>query len=228
MTWDGEDFRLSESFTSSPEIFRVSPAGAVLDQIPAPSNLSNGLAFFVTPFEGKEGLWVAKAYPDDEAALVAVDPANGDVLETIPFPSTQPGGIAFIDDQTLWTTNVGDDSGSDIEVLWKLDRATGEVLDTLEVPTGAGRPRGLAYDGAQFLYAVMDEPGGFDDVIYKIDLATEGTPGLRRRRGGDRLRHRDRRTPLPVLMAFTISNEGDGPLEIGEVAIIGSRRQFPR
>ncbi len=223
MAWDGENFRLSESFTSSPEIFRITPAGAVLDQIPAPSNLSNGLAFFVTPFEGKEGLWVAKAYPDDEAAIVGVDAATGDVVEIIPFPSTQPGGIAFIDDQTLWTTNVGDDSGSDIEVLWKLDRATGEVLDTLEVPTGAGRPRGLAYDGAQFLYAVMDEPGGFDDVIYKIDLATEGTPVY-----ADDVQAIDLgtvTTDATTSLAFTISNEGDGPLEISQVGIVAVPEQ---
>ena len=217
VTWDGENFRVSESFASTPEIFRVSPAGTVLDQVPAPSQLSNGLAFH----DG--ALWVAKAYPDDEAAIVAVDPVNGDVLETVPFPSTQPGGLAFVEDAAFWTTNVGDDSGSDLEVLWKLDRATGDVLDTLAVPTGAGRPRGLAYDGSQFLYAVMDEPGGFDDVIYKIDLATEGTPVY----AGtvDEIDFGTTDTMLPIVTTFTISNEGDGPLEISQLAIIAIPEQ---
>jgi hypothetical protein len=207
VTWDGTNVRVSESFTSSPEVFTVSPAGEVIGQIPAPSQLSNGLAFH----DGT--LFVAKAYPDDEAAIVGVDPATGDVTETIAFPSTQPGGIAFLGDGTFWTTNVGDDSGSDLEVLWQIDRATGEVLDTLNVPTEAGRPRGLAYDGSRFLYAVMDEPGGFDDVIYKIDLATEGTPVYAD--DVDVLDFGVVDSSLPVVGTVTITNEGDGPLEIG-------------
>ncbi|MEP0547853.1 MAG: PQQ-binding-like beta-propeller repeat protein [Rhodothermales bacterium] len=219
LTWDGENFRVSESFTSSPEIFTVSPEGAVLDQIPAPSQLSNGLAF-IEGFGGDQALLVAKAHPDDEAGIVVIDAFNGDVLNTLPFPSTQPGGIALLYDGTMWATNVGDDSGSDIEVLWKLDRITGDVLDTLEVPTGAGRPRGLAYDGAQFLYAVMDEPGGFDDVIYKIDLSTEGTPVYAD--DVDVLDFGVVDTSLPVGGAVTITNEGDAPLEIGEQTLTGS------
>ena len=217
LAWDGENFRISESFTSSPEIFRVSPEGTLLDQIVAPSDLSNGLTFY----DG--ALWVAKAYPDEEAAIVAVDPTNGDVLETVPFPSTQPGGIAFLDDDTFWTTNVGDDSGSDIEVLWKLDRATGEVLDALDMPTGAGRPRGLAYDGTRFLYAVMDEPGSSDDVIYKIDLATEGTPVYADT--VDEITFATTTTEDTVTQTFTISNEGDGPLVIDQVGLIAIPEQ---
>lgn len=217
VTWDGTDFWVSESFTSSPELFRVGSDGTILDQIPAPSQLSNGLSF------RDDTLWVANAYPDKQASLVGVSPTDGSTLDTIPFPSTQPAGIAFLGDGTLWTTNVGDDSGSDIEVLWRLDRATGAVLDTLEMPTGAGRPRGLAYDGSQFLYAVMDEPGGFDDVIYKIDLSTEGTPVYT-----DNATTLDFDTTLlgeTESLSFTITNGGDGPLEISEVEIIAVPEQ---
>ncbi len=213
VTWDGTDFWVSESFTSTPELFRVGTDGSILGQIDAPSQLSNGLAWRA------DTLWVANAFPDDQASLVGVDTTDGSVLGEIPFPSTQPAGIAFLGDGTLWTTNVGDDSGSDIEVLWKLDRATGAVLDTLEMPTGAGRPRGLAYDGSQFLFAVMDEPGGFDDVIYKIDLATDGTPVYTD--NVDVLDWGLQDNDLPVGLTFTITNAGDAPLEISEQTISG-------
>ncbi|MDX1531114.1 MAG: choice-of-anchor D domain-containing protein, partial [Rhodothermales bacterium] len=212
VTWDGTDFWVSRTFSPSASVFRVSPTGEVLGQIPAPSALTNGLAW-----QGGT-LWAAKAYPDDEAALVAVDPADGSVLDTVPFPSTQPGGIAFLDATTVWTTNVGDDSGSDVEVLWKIDLTTGDVLQTLELPTGAGRPRGLAYDGSQYLYAVMDEPGGFDDVVYKIDLGGAGNPVYSATATAVSF------TPTVIgttaERTFTLFNEGDAPLEIFDVQIV--------
>ncbi len=212
VTWDGAAFWVSERSTSTPELFRVGTDGTVLDQIPAPSQLSNGLAW------RDDTLWVANAFPDAGASLVGVDPADGSALGEIPFPSTQPAGIAFLGDGTLWTTNVGDDSGSDLEVLWKLDRA-GNVLDTLEVPTGAGRPRGLAYDGSRFLYAVMDEPGGFDDVVYKIDLSTEGTPVYAD--NADVIDFGLGRIDLVNIRFLNIENEGDASLTISDVAVTG-------
>lgn len=213
VTWDGSHFWISQSYSSSSQLSRVDTDGTVVEQIPAPSNLSNGLAY-----DGGT-LWVANAYPDDGASLVGVDPADGSVIDEIAFPSTQPGGIAFLGDGTLWTTNVGDDSGSDEEVLWKLDAATGDLLDTLTMPTGAGRPRGLAYDGSQYLYAVMDEPGSSDDVIYKIDLSTEGTPVFSTTTTEIDFGVVD--TDLPVVSHFTVMNEGSAPLEIGDGTITG-------
>lgn len=212
VAWDGEAFWLSRNFTSAPRLYRYSTEGELLADIPAPSQLSNGLAFH-------DGLlWVAKAYPDPEASLVAVDPTDGTELEVLPFPETQPGGIAFLGDGTLWATNVGDD-GTNIEVLLKLERATGEVLDELAIPEGSGRPRGLAYDGSQFLYGVMNKPGASTAVIYKIDLGASGNPSYSASASEIDFGLCD--LTLPHADALTVFNEGTAPLEVTHLALAG-------
>ena len=170
LAWDGTNYRVSTGFdSSSPEIFTVSPTGASLGSIPAPSALTNGLAFF-------DGLlWAANAYPDAGASLVGLNPATGAVVETVAFPSTQPTGIAFLNDGTLWASNAGDDSGSSgVYTLYHIDRTTGTVLGSLDAPPGTTRTRGLAYDGSRYLYVVVREGTPQQSLIYKIDLQQSG------------------------------------------------------
>ncbi len=221
VTWDGTDFWLSESFTSSPELFRVSASGDLLGSIPAPSDLSNGLAWRDGP--SGDTLWVAKADPNDEASLVAVDPADGAELRTLPFPETQPAGIAFLGDGTLWASNVGDD-GSNIERLYRLDAGTGAVIETLDLPTGVGRPKGLAYDGEQFLYLVARRDEGFADGIYKIDLGTSGNAVYNG--STDTVTFGQVSTDETEQQTFTVTNDGDAPLVITDVVIVGTAEFF--
>ncbi|HEX8386670.1 MAG TPA: choice-of-anchor D domain-containing protein, partial [Rubricoccaceae bacterium] len=213
LAWDGAAYRISTGFDqSSPLVYTVNGSGAITGQIPAPSALTNGLTFF----GGR--LFAAKAFPDTEAAIVGLDPATGTVVETIPFPSTQPTGVAFLNDGTLWATNAGDDSGSNgVYRLYHIDRATGAVLGTLDAPPGTTRTRGLAYDGSRFLYVVV-QSASFTQVVYKVDLQSAGNAVL---------------SLSPTAVDFgvvvdgqtatrtlTLSNTGDGPLQISGVNVI--------
>jgi outer membrane protein assembly factor BamB len=216
IAWDGQNWRISTGFdTSDPRINTVDASGAVVGSIPAPGELTHGL-------ELHDGLiFAAQAYPDPEAALHGLDPADGAIEETIPFPSTQPGGIAFVDENTLWATNVGDDSGSSgVYLLYEIDRTTGAVLRTLDLPEDVSRPRGLAYDGTRYLYVVArQDVSPFEYLVYVVDLQSSGNPQIvvsataldfgARVIGGS--------YPLPL----TISNVGDGDLEITNVQVTG-------
>ncbi|MEM6327327.1 MAG: choice-of-anchor D domain-containing protein [Bacteroidota bacterium] len=208
---DAERFRVSTDFDASdPAIGTVAADGSVEGSIPAPSPLTNGLTFH-------DGLlWASRAFPDDQAAIVGLDPASGAVVETVPFPSTEPAGIAFLGDGTLWATNTGGDSGSPSDfTLYHLDRATGAVLGTLSLPRGATRPRGLAFDGQQSLYVVARNVS--TAVIYEIDLSASGNAEVA---------ISDTALDFGVVVdgadstrTLVITNEGDGPLDLSEVTI---------
>ncbi|MEM1055892.1 MAG: choice-of-anchor D domain-containing protein [Bacteroidota bacterium] len=172
LAFDGTDYRLSTGFDSSdPQILAISENGDQTGSLLAPSELTNGLTFH-------DGLlWAANAFPDETASIVGLDPATGAVTETIPFPSTQPTGIAFLGDGTLWVSNAGDDPGSNGDfTLYHIERATGTVLSTLGVPNGTTRPRGLAYDGEDTLYVAVRE--GPLSLLYAIDLTQSGNAEL--------------------------------------------------
>ena len=101
IAWDGTNWRVSTGFdSSSPMINTVDGTGAIVGSIPAPGELTHGL-------EIRGGtLLAAQAFPNPDAAIRALDPATGALLGTIPFPETQPGGVTFIDNNTIWATNV--------------------------------------------------------------------------------------------------------------------------
>lgn len=213
VAWDGTDYRVSTGFdTSSPEILTLSTSGMQVGTLPSPTALANGLTFH-------DGLlWVAKAYPDDEASIVGVDPATGAEIETIAFPSTQPTGIAFLGDGTLWASNAGDDSGSSGDyTLYHIDRATGSVLGTVGVPDGTTRPRGLAFDGEGLLYVTVRE--GATSHIYLLTLSESGNAEIALS---------DESLDLGIVVdgetatvPLSITNTGDGVLQITDVVISG-------
>ncbi|HEX8386384.1 MAG TPA: choice-of-anchor D domain-containing protein, partial [Rubricoccaceae bacterium] len=212
LAYDGTANRVSTGFdTSSPLIYTVNAAGTITGQTPAPSALTNGLTFF----GGR--LFAARAYPDDQAAIVGLDPATGAVVETIPFPAAQPTGIAFLNDGTLWASNAGDDTASNgVYRLYHIDRATGAVLGTLDAPPGTTRTRGLAYDGARYLYVVV-QSATFTSVIYKVDLQTTGNAVL-----GLSTTSVDFGvvvTGQTATRTVTLSNTGDAPLQITDVSV---------
>lgn len=215
LAWDGTNYRVSTGFdTSNPEIFTVSPTGTSLGSVPSPTALANGLTFF-------DGLlWVAKAHPDPEASIVGINPATGAVVETIPFPSTQPTGIAFLGDGTLWASNAGDDSGSSgVYRLYHIERATGTVLGTLDGPPGTTRTRGLAYDGSRFLYVTVREGTPQQSLIYKIDLQQSGNAVAAV--SPDSLDFGVVAQNSSAIRTLTIGNTGDAPLVIQNVEITG-------
>lgn len=218
VAWDGAAYRISTGFdTSDPRVFTVSPSGTTLGSVPAPSALTNGLTFF-------DGLlWGANAYPDAGASLVGVDPATGAVVETIPFPSTQPTGIAFLNDGTLWASNSGDDSGSSgLYRLYHLDRATGAVLNTLDAPEGTTRTRGLAYDAAtNHLYVTVRTVATPQvSLVYEIRLATAGNAVAVV--SPDAVDFGPVVSGQTATQTLTITNTGDAPLVLSNVAVTQS------
>ena len=216
VAWDGTHWRVSTGFDSSdPRINTVDGAGTIVGSIPAPGALTHGL----TLHDGL--LFAAQAYPDPDAALRGLDPATGAILETVAFPQTQPGGIAFIDENTLWATNVGDDTpSSGVYEIYKIDRTTGAVLQTLGVPEGTSRPRGLAYDGTRYMYLVVRrDVSPFDYLVYKIDLQTSGNPQVAV--SPTSLDFGPRVFGSEYVLPLTISNVGDGDLEITDVLVDG-------
>ncbi len=214
IAWDGTNWRVSTGFDSSdPRIYTYAPDGTVLGSIPAPGALTHGL----TLHDGL--LFAAQAYPDPDAAFRGLDPADGSLEETVAFPHTQPGGIAFTALNTLWATNVGDD-GSNVYELYEIDRATGNVLRTLGMPEDVSRPRGLTYDGTRYLYAVMrQDVTPFNYRIYVIDLQSSGNPAVEL--SAPALDFGPRVFGSGYDLPLTLFNTGDGPLEISNVTITG-------
>jgi len=213
LAWDGSNWRVSEGFTSSPDIFTITPVGAVVGMIPAPSQLTNGLAYH-------EGLiFAGHAYPDAEASIRGVDPGSGAVVETIDFPSTQPTGIAFTGPSTFWASNAGDDSGSSgVYLIYEIDRTTGAVLRTLSPPEGMRQPRGVAYDGSRYLYIAFRRTAVPQiSLIYKVDLQASGNSQLTL--SAESIDFGPRVFGQVYDLPLTLTNTGDAPLVISDVTL---------
>lgn len=208
--WDGNEFWISRTSTSNAPIFRFNDDGELVGQIPTPSQLNFGIAWH------NGDLWVSRAHPNDVAGLMHLDPETGDLLEYMPTPETQPAGMAFMGDGTVWVTNTGDD-GTNVEVLQQFDLATGDLLQTLDMPDGAGRPKGLAYDGSQYMY--MAAVVGGQHGIYTIDMGASGNPILTL--PSPNLDFGLVTTDQTIDGTFTVSNTGDADLVLGDVEIEG-------
>ena len=216
LAWDGSNWRVSEGFTSSPDIFTVTPAGAVVGMIPALSQLTNGLAYH-------EGLlFSGHAYPDSAASVRAADPITGAQVERIAFPSTQPTGVAFTGPNTMWVANAGDDSGSSgVYFIYEIDRTTGAVLRTLAPPEGVRQPRGVAYDGSRYLYiAFRTIAVPVISVIYKVDLQATGNAEISLSSEAFDFGPRAA-TGATYSLPLVIQNTGDAPLDISNVQVTG-------
>ncbi len=211
LAWDGSNWRVSEGFTSSPDIFTVTPAGAVVGMIPALSQLTNGLAFH-------EGLlFSGHAYPDSAASIRAANPVSGAQVERIAFPSTQPTGVAFTGPNTFWAANAGDD-GSNVYQIYEIDRTTGAVLRTLDPPEGVRQPRGVAYDGSRYLYITFRTIAvPVISVIYKVDLQATGNAEISL--SSESFDFGPRATGGAYQLPLLIQNNGDAPLTISNVQV---------
>ena len=125
--------------------------GEVADSFKTPYNFSTGLTF-----DGKY-LWAAD-YKADK--LVAIDPANGNVIREIPSPGFWPMGLAW-DGKYLWNADYRE------KKIFKINPADGTILFAVDSPSD--NPEGLTWDGKTLW--VCD--AGTDEIM-KIDLS-DGT-----------------------------------------------------
>ena len=207
VAWDGVGFWVAGDFNKD-WLYRVGSNGALLDSLPTPTDAVGGLAF-----DGSL-LLVTSYYPNGEAGILKVDPADGSIVgPTIPTQGAQPFGIVYYTaDGTLW--NGMDDNDGDVEKIWNLSAADGSVISSFDPP--ASSPKGIAQGGG-FLWVIANNSQGSGRRIYKIDLDGGGTPDV---------------TALPASHDFgivaigspgsynqTLRNDGDGDLTITGITV---------
>ncbi len=206
VAWDGSGFWVAGDFGKD-FLYKVSPAGAFVDTIPTPTDAVGGLSFDGT------NLLVTSYFPNAEAGILIVDPADGSILgSTIPTQGDQPFGIDYDPmDGNYW--NGMDDNDGDAERIYNLSSVDGSVISFFDSPNQS--PKGLAL-GDGFLWLIANTIEGSGRSIFKIDLSGAGTPDI---------------DPVPSEQDFGIVaigstgsvsqrlvNEGDGDLTITDVS----------
>ncbi len=178
LAFDGTNFWYVDRKTSRCDIFKVSPAGNVLDSITtsqlfgATNILLGGAAW-----DGS-GLWISVYSPDTRAALYRVNVAAKAIVDTISVVGLQPQGITVKGDTLFY---VMDGFQGDDERIYAIDLNTEDTLFSFHVPEPPGvrqNPRGLAWDGSFFW--LLAEPVGASSgrQLFKYDLSGSGTPEI--------------------------------------------------
>ena len=176
LAYDGTDFWYVERKTARCDLFKVSPAGTVLDSIPIQS-IGGSWYLGGAAWDGT-GLWISVYYPNNLAALYKVDVAAKQIVDTIQVYGTQPTGITVKGDTLFY---VMDGFDGDPENIYAVSLATKDTLFSWHVPEVPGtrqNPRGLAWDGAYFW--LMAEPVGASTgrQLFKYDLGGGGSPHI--------------------------------------------------
>lgn len=178
LAFDGTNFWYVERKTARCDLFKVSPAGVVLDSIPIASAGGTTSWYLGGAAWDVDGLWVSLYSPDASAGLYKINTTTKTIVDTIPVFGLQPQGIAVRGDTLFY---VMDGFQSDPENIYAVSLATEDTLFSFHVPEQPGvrqNPRGLAWDG-QYLW-LMAEPVGASvgRSLFKFDLGGSGTPGI--------------------------------------------------
>ena len=177
LAFDGTNFWYVDRKTARCDIFKVSPAGTVLDSITS-SQLFGGSVYMGGAAWDGTGLWISLYYPNTSAALYKVDVVSKTIIDTISVFGIQPTGITVKGDTLFY---VMDGFDGDDERIYAVDLATEDTLFSFHVPETPGvrqNPRGLAWDGTYFW--LMAEPVGASSgrLLFKYDLGGSGTPHI--------------------------------------------------
>jgi outer membrane protein assembly factor BamB len=174
LAFDGTDFW----YATSRDLYKVTPAGVVLDSIKTSAFYSGGWYLGGAVVDGSY-LWVTVYYPNALAGAMKLDLNTKTPVDTFLMPTgqLQPTGITIKGD-TLFVVNDGFE-GSD--KIYGFNKNTGEIIYSFNPPERPGQrqnPRGLAWDGSHFW--LMAEPIGASSgrQLFKYDLKGSGTPGI--------------------------------------------------
>ena len=205
LAYDGTDFWYVERKTARCDLFKVSPAGTVLDSIPIQS-IGGSWYLGGAAWDGT-GLWISVYYPNNLAALYKVDVAAKQIVDTIQVFGIQPTGITVKGD-TLFYVMDGFDGNP--ENIYAVNLATKDTLFSWHVPEVPGtrqNPRGLAWDGTYFW--LLAEPVGASSgrQLFKYDLGGGGSPQI---------------TVSPTSLTFPQTTAGDTSHTMVSVSNIGT------
>ena len=176
LAFDGTNFWYVERKIARCDLFKISPAGVVLDSIPVQS-LGGSWYLGGAAWDGT-GLWFSVYYPNNLAALYKVDVIAKQIVDTIQVFGVQPTGITVKGDTLFY---VMDGFEGDPENIYAVSLATRDTLFSWHVPEVPGareNPRGLAWDGTYFW--LMAEPVGASSgrQLFKYDLSGGGSPQI--------------------------------------------------
>ena len=181
LAFDGINFWYVDRKTSRCDIFKVSPAGTVLDSITSSQLFGASVYMGGAGWDGT-GLWISVYYPDAIVALYKINTTTKQVVDTINFLNfatgqLQPQGITVKGD-TLFFVN---DGFQGIDKIYAISLVTKDSLFTFNPPEQPGlrqNPRGLAWDGNYFW--LLAEPVGASSgrQLFKYDLGGSGSPGI--------------------------------------------------
>ncbi len=212
LAWDGSHFWYIRGSGSSGRIYKITPAGAIVDSIIPPST-----SWFLggACWDGT-GLWVSLYSPNADAGLYKYNVATKTIIDTIRSIGQQPQGIAW-DGQYLYYAMDLNSTEPNLNLIYVVNPVTRDTVRTIpmpEPPNVDSNPRGLAWDG-RFLWLVAEPVGAASGrSLYKYDLSGTGTPDIDMPGlvdfGGSRI-------GVQKTINITISNLGTAPLRIDSV-----------
>lgn len=165
LAWDGQGIWCAGDYSAN-FLIKFSTSGNRIDSIAESWQYIGGIGY-----DGNH-IMVTVYYPNTRNNIYLLNPATGQVVDTISSPGTQPQGVAF-DGQYVWV--VMDDNDGDPERVWKINPVTNDTLMSFPVPTTS--PRGLAWDGS-CLWLIARNSGGPGCAAFKIDPYGGGVPEI--------------------------------------------------
>ncbi len=217
LAFDGTNFWYIDRKTARCDIFKVSPAGTVLDSITSSQLFGSSVYMGGAAWDGT-GLWISLYYPNTSAALYKVDVNTKTIIDTIQTYGTQPEGITVKGDTLLYSM---DDNDGDPEKIFAVDLATEDTLFSFPVPDPNGQsPRGLAWDGTYFWMLAEPVGGNLNQrQLFKYDLGGSGTPHIVT---ASSVFFPNTTVGNPTNVNLTIQNTGNATLTINSLTIVNN------
>lgn len=167
LAYDGQYLLAADQYGSSYDdqsaILKIDSNGNLVSTLTVPGDYIGGVEYV----DGS--IWYTQYSPDDQAAVVRVDPQTGEMLQSFPAPGPQPYGLAW-DGDNFWLADEA------TMMIYRIDPESGDVTFSFETLwSGSSDLRDLAWDG-DYLWLVENGING--KTLYQIDLTGGGTPDV--------------------------------------------------
>ena len=176
---DGTNFWYVGYRSARYDLYKVTPAGEVLDSIIC-STINGGTSWYIggAAWDGSS-LWVSVYYPNAQAGIYKINTTTKQLVDTffLPAGQLQPTGLTVKGD-TLYSANDGFEG---VDKIYAFNIATGDTFYSFNPPEKPGvrqNPRGLAWDGQYFWLLAEPVNASSGRQLFKYDLAGNGTPGI--------------------------------------------------